>query len=39
MSDGYAGDISPTEAWKLLVEDAGAVLVDVRTSAQVRPLI
>ncbi len=34
MSDGYAGDISPTEAWKLLGEDAGAVLVDVRTNAE-----
>ena len=34
MSDGYAGDITPIEAWKLLNEDAGAVLVDVRTSAE-----
>ncbi len=35
MSDqGYAGDISPDEAWKILREDADAVLVDVRTDAE-----
>ena len=34
MSDGYAGDISPTEAWKLLGEDGGAALIDVRTNAE-----
>ena len=30
---GYAGDVSPTTAYELLAED-GAVLVDVRTSAE-----
>jgi rhodanese-related sulfurtransferase len=34
MSDGYAGDVTPTEAWKLLNEDSAAVLVDVRTNAE-----
>lgn len=28
---GYAGDISPTDAWNLLANKAEAVLVDVRT--------
>jgi rhodanese-related sulfurtransferase len=32
----YAGDITPEEAWKLLVDDAEAVLVDCRTSAEWR---
>jgi rhodanese-related sulfurtransferase len=27
----YAGDLKPTEAWKLLTEDKSAQLVDVRT--------
>ncbi len=27
----YAGDLKPTEAWKLLTEEAAAQLVDVRT--------
>jgi rhodanese-related sulfurtransferase len=27
----YAGDLKPTEAWKLLAEDPRAQLVDVRT--------
>lgn len=27
----YAGDLKPTEAWKLLTENRGAQLVDVRT--------
>jgi len=27
----YAGDLKPTDAWKLLAEDAKAQLVDVRT--------
>lgn len=31
MREGYAGDLSPSEAWKLLCDDARAVLVDVRT--------
>lgn len=32
----YAGDITPQESWKLLNEDADAVLVDVRTEAEWR---
>jgi rhodanese-related sulfurtransferase len=32
----YAGDITPEEAWKLLVDDSEAVLVDCRTSAEWR---
>ncbi|AFM15275.1 Rhodanese-related sulfurtransferase [Mycolicibacterium chubuense NBB4] len=32
----YAGDITPEEAWKLLSENADAVLVDVRTDAEWR---
>ena len=31
---GYAGDIAPTEAWKLLGDRKDAVLVDVRTRAE-----
>lgn len=34
MSGGYAGDISPKQAWELLCSDARAVLVDVRTPAE-----
>ena len=34
MSDGYAGDLSPAEAWSLLEQDPSAVLVDVRTVAR-----
>jgi len=30
----YAGDVSPREAWRLLEEDPGAVLVDVRSDAE-----
>ena len=30
----YAGDITPQEAWKLLSDNADAVLVDCRTSAE-----
>lgn len=33
---GYAGDITPTEAWELLRDDPDAVLVDVRTDAEWR---
>lgn len=33
---GYAGDITPTDAWELLTQDADAVLVDVRTDAEWR---
>lgn len=32
----YAGDITPLEAWKLLSDNANAVLVDVRTDAEWR---
>lgn len=32
----YAGDLTPQEAWDLLAGDAGAVLVDVRTTAEWR---
>lgn len=31
---GYAGDLSPRESWRLLGEDAGAVLIDVRTQPE-----
>jgi rhodanese-related sulfurtransferase len=34
MSEGYAGDVSPTEAWSILQQDAAAVLIDVRTNAE-----
>ena len=30
----YAGDITPQQAWDLLVEDQDAVLVDVRTERE-----
>ncbi len=30
----YAGDVSPAECWRVLQEDAGAFLVDVRTEAE-----
>lgn len=33
-SAGYAGDITPQQAWQLLVEEPNAVLVDVRTTAE-----
>jgi len=33
---GYAGDITPLEAWKLLSDNPEAVLVDVRTDAEWR---
>lgn len=32
----YAGDITPEEAWKVLVDDPEAVLVDCRTEAEWR---
>ena len=32
----YAGDITPEEAWKLLNDNPGAVLVDCRTEAEWR---
>jgi rhodanese-related sulfurtransferase len=28
---GYAGDVAPTTAWKILSEQPGAILIDVRT--------
>ena len=35
MNDlGYAGDKTPEESWAMLSENAGAVLVDVRTDAE-----
>lgn len=34
MSNGYAGDISPKQAWDILQDDANSVLVDVRTAAE-----
>ena len=34
MSQGYAGDINPAEAWKTLKSDPNAQLVDVRTAAE-----
>ncbi|NLF05494.1 MAG: rhodanese-like domain-containing protein [Actinomycetales bacterium] len=30
-ADGYAGDLTPRQAWDLLADDGGSVLVDVRT--------
>ncbi len=30
----YAGDLSPSQAWKVLAQDPTAVLVDVRTHAE-----
>ena len=32
--DAYAGDIMPTEAWKILADNPKAVLIDVRTTAE-----
>lgn len=34
-ADGYAGDVTPQQAWELL-HDTDAVLVDVRTDAEWR---
>lgn len=34
MASDYAGDISSAEAWRLLEQDDGAQLVDVRTRAE-----
>ena len=31
---GYAGDVTPAAAWKILSEDKTAVLIDVRTRAE-----
>lgn len=35
-ADGYAGDITPQQAWDLLTTDPAAVLVDVRTTGEWR---
>ncbi len=34
MADGYAGDVSPTEAWDMLAAGTGAIVIDVRTDAE-----
>lgn len=34
MSDTYAGDITPNEAWTILQDNEQAVLIDVRTTAE-----
>lgn len=31
---GYAGDVAPSTAWKILAENPDAVLIDVRTRAE-----
>lgn len=36
MSDDYAGDVTPREAWEILESDPGAVLVDVRSEPEWR---
>jgi rhodanese-related sulfurtransferase len=35
-ADGYAGDLTPQQAWDLLAADPDAVLVDVRTEGEWR---
>lgn len=32
--EGYAGDVTPEQAWKILEQATGAVLVDVRTQPE-----
>lgn len=34
--NSYAGDVTPQEAWDMLVDDPEVMLVDVRTSAEWR---
>ncbi len=34
MAEGYAGDVLPREAWRMLEDDPAAQLVDVRTTAE-----
>ncbi|UIJ34524.1 rhodanese-like domain-containing protein [Allobranchiibius sp. GilTou73] len=34
MTEGYAGDLTPQQAWELLAAHDDAVLVDVRTTAE-----
>lgn len=36
--DGYAGDLSPAEAWRLLEAEPKASLIDVRTNAEWRSI-
>ena len=31
---GYAGNVSPQTAWKILSENEAAILIDVRTRAE-----
>jgi rhodanese-related sulfurtransferase len=33
-ADGYAGDVTPKAAWKILAHESNAALVDVRTTAE-----
>jgi rhodanese-related sulfurtransferase len=33
-ANGYAGDVSPTNAWRMLSEIVEATLIDVRTTAE-----
>ena len=33
-ASAYAGDLSPSDAWKLLADDRAATLIDVRTPAE-----
>ena len=33
-ASGYAGDVAPKTAWKILTERPEAVLIDVRTRAE-----
>ena len=37
-ADGYAGDITPQQAWDLLAGDPDATLVDVRTEGEWRTI-
>ena len=37
-ADGYAGDITPQQAWDLLAAEPGATLVDVRTEGEWRAI-
>ena len=32
--NGYAGDVTPKEAWEMLAQDPKAALIDVRTDAE-----
>lgn len=33
-AQGYAGDVSPQDAWQILAQNKDAVLIDVRTTAE-----